>query len=343
MPLLWDIVMSCVTGVLFSSFKPLFKNVFGDDLNEKKIFIIGLLFNQLIIWLISIWCWFNVDPNWLMLYWVDPEAIRPLIHIIYIIFPIFYVGSYILNLKLQNAHKSRYSLIISVNIWLLFTILVFPNFITMFAGNETATHGVDYPAQLIWNLATYPDNNVLWILPITFRTYFIFFFLQIVFFILFIELIGISIAKKNLLNKEPEKPSKLLIFLSGTFLDLSNKLMIRKSKKDSLYKSFVSSFKAKIQMSTKDGCINRFLVFDGKGGMNYSKGIIENPDATVMFTSVKKLFQYLKSLGDFKLGVKYNRFKIIGNINVLLKLQFLTNYINPKTKKMKVIKQASVD
>jgi len=112
-------------------------------------------------------------------------------------------------------------------------------------------------------------------------------------------------------------------------------MIIRNAKKDLGYKQFVSSLEATIQLSTKDGYINRFLVFDGKGGVSYNKGIIENPDATVMFTSVKHLFQYLKSLGDFKLGIKYNRIKIYGNLNVLLKLQFLTSYFHPKLKPSK--------
>jgi hypothetical protein len=141
--------------------------------------------------------------------------------------------------------------------------------------------------------------------------------------------------KKRKVNK---KPSRILRFITSKFLDFSNKTIIRKAKKDDFFHQFVKSFKAKIQMSTKDGYINRFLVFDGKGGMIYSKGIIEDPDAEVIFTSVKHLFQYLKSLGDFKMGIKHNRFKIIGNLNVLLKLQFLTNYINPKSKNIKTKK-----
>ena len=131
-------------------------------------------------------------------------------------------------------------------------------------------------------------------------------------------------------KKKAKKPSRILRFITGKFLDISNKLIIKKAKKDDFFHLFVKSFKATIQMSTKDGYINRFLIFDGNGGVIYSKGIIEDPDAEVIFTSVKHLFQYLKSLGDFKMGIKHNRFKIIGNMNDLLKLQFLTNYINPK-------------
>jgi len=331
--------MSGVTGILFSSLKPVFKNVYGDTLNEKKIFLIGLFFNQFIIWLISIWCFFNVDPNWIMLYWVDPESVLWLIYVIYIIFPLFYILPYAINLKLRDAGKSRYMLLIATSLWIIFTISVFPDFVTMFAGNDIPMHGEEYPAQVIYDLHSYPDRNILWIIPMSFRTYFIMFFIQVILFMTLVLLIGISIARKNTINFPPEQPSKSLILLTNIILDVSNKLIIRLAKKDYRFRQFVKKFEAKIQFSTRDGSINKFIVFDGKGGIVYAKGTLETPDATVLFQDVRSLFMFLKTFGDFKLGVKYNRFKVYGNLNMLLKLEFLTNYFNPKVKKIKGYKQ----
>lgn len=335
MPLLWDIMMSCVTGFMFSSLKPLLKNTIDIELHEKALFVIGLVFNQLVILLISVWCWFEVDPNWLMLYWVDPESVRPLVHLIYVIFPVFYIIPYVLNLKLHKIKKSRYSLLISNTAWLIFTIIVFPSFITMFAGNDAPYHGVDYTAQLQFNLINYPEKSPLWIFPMSLRSYFIFFFIQITFFMALVEILGISIARRDSLNRIPSKSPKFLNYLAGKILDISNGLIIKNAKKDMTYRRFVESFKATIQISTKDGIIHRFLVFDGKGGFIYGKGKIGNPDATVMYTSARDLFIFLKNLGNYKEAIRRNRFKLYGNMNVLLKLEFLTNYFNPRVKNIK--------
>ena len=81
------------------------------------------------------------------------------------------------------------------------------------------------------------------------------------------------------------------------------------------------------------------MVFDGKGGITYSKGKIENPDATIIYRSVKDLFIILKNFGDIYEGMLESRFELRGNLNVLFKYQFLTNYYNPKVKKIKNISE----
>jgi hypothetical protein len=124
-----------------------------------------------------------------------------------------------------------------------------------------------------------------------------------------VESLGISIARKNTVNETPEKPSRFLVFLTATILDLSNKLIARTAKKDYRYRRFVESFEAKIQLSTKDGYIHRFLVFDGEGGFTYCKGILEDADATVTFTSVKHLVRVPEELRRLQAGHQVQLFQ----------------------------------
>ena len=147
------------------------------------------------------------------------------------------------------------------------------------------------------------------------------------------------LIRKDLTKNEPDNPSRRLIFVTSKFLDFSNKQIVRLSKKDNLFAYLIEEFDAGIQISTQDGKINRYLIFDGKGGCIYRKGKLDNPDASAIYTSVKDLFLYLKDFGDLKEGIKHNRLKLQGNMNVLLKLEFLTNYFNPNRNLDKTLKK----
>ena len=147
------------------------------------------------------------------------------------------------------------------------------------------------------------------------------------------------LIRKDLTKNELDKPSKRLIFVTSKFLDFSNKQLVKLSKKDKLFRYLINGFDVSIQISTQDGKINRYLIFDGNGGCIYRKGKLVNPDASAIYTSVKDLFLYLKYFGDLREGIKYNRLKLKGNMNVLLKLEFLTNYFNPNRRIDKSLKQ----
>jgi len=339
MPILWDIGLCVVSGFFLSSLKPLFKNTIATKLKNRRLYLIGLLFTLFVNLLISVWCWIEVDPNWLVLYWFDPQIIASAVWVIYALFPLYYTIAYWINLRLIRNDKSRYSLLIVASGWSIFTILVYPDFITLFKGNDVATLSVDYPAQLIFFLTSYPPKNALWILPFNYGFFFFVFYILVTGMIFLIEYMAIQIARKDFYKIPSETPSRLLLFLTNIFMDLSNKLIIRKSKKDYRFRQFVKNFEAKIQFSTKDDYIYKFLVFDGKGGITYAKGKLDNPDATLMYRSVRDLFIVLKNFGDVYEAMLENRFELFGNLNILFKYQFLTNCFNPKAKKMPGLKQ----
>jgi len=134
---------------------------------------------------------------------------------------------------------------------------------------------------------------------------------------------------------EIKDPSKALMFFSRKLLDISNKRIISKSKKDPFFNQFVENFRASIQFSTKEGLINKYIIFKGNGEIEYSEGILDNPDATILYRSVKDMYIMYRSFGDISEGLMENRFVMKGNLNILFKYGFLLNYINPKKKKIK--------
>jgi hypothetical protein len=67
-------------------------------------------------------------------------------------------------------------------------------------------------------------------------------------------------------------------------------------------------------------------VFNEKRGVIYANGKADNPDATLLYHSVREMFIFLKGMGDIKEGMAENRFQFKGNVNVLFKWEFLTNY-----------------
>jgi len=143
-------------------------------------------------------------------------------------------------------------------------------------------------------------------------------------------------------KKKNKKPSIFFTFLTRKLWNYANKRMIKTAKKDPGFAQLLINYSASVQINTKDDLINTFLIFDGKGGVKYSKGKIENPDASLIFRSVKDLFIILKNFGDIYEGMLESRFELRGNLNVLFKYQFLTNYYNPKVKKIKNISEKLV-
>ncbi len=344
MPLAWDIYMSIVSGFLFSSLKPVIENKYNLKLKESYFFFIGLLFNQSIILLISVWCWVEIDPNWLLLYTGNPEFLGSFVHLIYGFFPFYYSMPYMVNLTLHKIKKSRFSFLIVQTSWLLFTLIILPHFVILFAGNDTVlnTHANDYPAQFLWWLTDFPNKNALWILPIDLKTFFLTFFILVIIIMTSFQIIAIQIARTNFFNNvktSRDKGSKIKTFLAAKLLDLTNKTIINTAKKDYRFFSFLKNYKAKIQFTIRGDSINRFLVFDGNGGIIYARGRIPHPDAELIFRSVDDAYNFIKNFGDIYDGMIENRFEMRGNLNVLLKYQFLTNFFNPKKKKIDELKQ----
>ena len=134
-------------------------------------------------------------------------------------------------------------------------------------------------------------------------------------------------------------PSKALKFFSKKLLDISNNRIISKAKKDPFFNQFVENFNASIQFSTKEGLINTYIIFNGNGGIEYAEGVLDNPDATIIYRSVKDMYIMYRSFGDISEGLVENRFLMKGNLNVLFKYGFFINYINPKVKKIKPTKK----
>ena len=143
-------------------------------------------------------------------------------------------------------------------------------------------------------------------------------------------------TENNDIKDENKKPSKLLLYFSKKFLNISNKKIIKKARKDYLYKQFIDNFKASIQFTTRDDYINKYIIFDGKGGIEYRDGKINNPDSIIKYRSVKDLFIFYKNFGDVNEGLVQNRFEMSGNLNILFKYGFLTSVINPKKEKIKL-------
>lgn len=338
MPLLWDIVMAVVTGFATSSLKPVVYNFLGLNLSNKILFIIGLAFTQLVIVTISVWCWVDVDPDWLMLYLGDPAILGSAVQFIYAMFPFYYGVAYAVNAKLISVNKGRYAYLVGSTTWLGLTAwftFFDPNhaFITLFKDNPA------YGPQFIWYLQKYPSGNALWFFPVDYQVFFIIFFLAVVFLLGLHEGLAIAFARTDFYKDAPSQPpSRFLIFMTGLMFDISNRMIIHGAKKDYRLRQLVKSFKATIQNSTKDGLIERYLIFDGKGGIVYGKGkvAIDEKDPTycaIIFRSVRDLFIMISTWGDVVEGLVEHRFEPRGNLSVLYKFQLLSNYINP-TKKL---------
>lgn len=198
MPLLWDIWMSSVAGFVFSSLKPLIESKFKRfKLNDMLFFSLGLLFNQLVIVLISVWIYTEIDPNWIMLYWIDPKILGNAIHFIYACFPLFYLVSYKANKRLIKLNRGRFSLLVAATSWIILTVLVSPNFFIVFKNNDAPTHGVDYSAQYLWHVTSFPSENLLWIIPIDLGLFFLAFFVIVIFLLVIFELLGLIVAWKD--------------------------------------------------------------------------------------------------------------------------------------------------
>ncbi len=76
-PIVWDIGLSIVAGFAFSSLKPMIKNARGKDVNEKHFFVLGLAFNESVVFLVSVRACAAVDPNWLVRYWANSRQATP--------------------------------------------------------------------------------------------------------------------------------------------------------------------------------------------------------------------------------------------------------------------------
>ncbi|TFF99496.1 MAG: hypothetical protein EU541_04780 [Promethearchaeota archaeon] len=125
--------------------------------------------------------------------------------------------------------------------------------------------------------------------------------------------------------------------LLGKFLlDYSNNKIIKLNKKNPLFHRFVLNFKAKINIYTKKDEITRSLVFDGNGKISYNKYKVEEPDSSLIFNSSQDLYKFMRSFGDVYEGMLENRFHLRGNLNVLFKYQFLTNFYNPRRDKIEL-------
>ena len=124
--------------------------------------------------------------------------------------------------------------------------------------------------------------------------------------------------------------------LGRLLLDYSNKKIIKLNEENHLFHKFMSNFEAKINIFTENNEVTRSLVFDGNGEVSYHKNKVEEPDASLIFNSNKDFYKFIRSYGDVYEGMLENRFQLRGNLNVLFKYQFLTNFFNPKRDKIEI-------
>ncbi|MBD3187521.1 hypothetical protein GF325_11870 [Candidatus Bathyarchaeota archaeon] len=348
MPILWDTIMAISTGFFFSSGRKVVHNTLGLDLDDKITYTFGLVFTLFSNMIISIWCWTDVDQNWLMLYWFDPAILGDGVFFIYTAFPLFYSAGYAINMHLIEREHGRYSLLLISVAWLGFTLAVFPRFVTLFRGNDIPLHGIDYPPQFLWDLREHPARNVLWIFGMSYRQFFLMFTVIVVCYLLLFTFSGYKIARHDFYRDAPKgKPSRLLVFLAGFALDFSHKQLIKTVKKDYRFRQFVKNFEATIQFSTRDKRINRFLVFDGAGSVVYAKGTASIQEsstkyAEIVYRSARDMLKVLASFGDIYEGMLENRFELKGNLSLLYKYQFLTSFYNPTTTLVRGAKQSII-
>ena len=201
MPLLWDVMLSIVSGFIFSSFRPILKNKFKKDVNDFLFFALGLAFNQIVDAGISVWCWEVGLRDWLMLYWISPSVIGDAIYFIYALFPLFFVVSYEINRFLYEKNMNRYLLFGVTTVWFIFTLIVWQDFVML---RNWTVNGVTYPDQYLWNVTSFPAGNAAWFLPMTDGMFFQSFFLIVVFFLISFEAIAIISAAKNFFKPRVE-------------------------------------------------------------------------------------------------------------------------------------------
>lgn len=194
MPLLWDVMLSVVSGFLFSSFQPLLKNKFKKNINDLWFFVLGLIFNQVVDAGISVWCWVVGLQDWLMLYWISPSMIGDAVYFIYALFPLFFVTAYEMNRILYRKNMGRYLLFAVTTAWVIFTLIVWPDFVIL---RNWTVNGITYPAQYLWAVTSFPPGNAAWFLPTTDGMFFQAFFFIVIFFLISFEAIAILSAVKN--------------------------------------------------------------------------------------------------------------------------------------------------
>ena len=194
MPLLWDVMLSFVSGFLFSSFQPLLNNRFHKNVNDTWFFVLGLVFNQIVDAGISVWCWVVGLQDWLMLYWISPSIIGDAVYFIYALFPLFFVIAYEINQILYRKKMGRYMLFVVTTAWVGFTFIVWPDFVTL--KNWVVNNAVA-PPQFLWNVTVYPEGNAAWFLPMNDGMFFQSFFLIVIFFLIAFEAIAVISAVKN--------------------------------------------------------------------------------------------------------------------------------------------------
>ncbi|MHA1370766.1 MAG: hypothetical protein ACTSRA_13780, partial [Promethearchaeota archaeon] len=317
MPILWDIMLCVVAGFYFSSLGRIIENLTVFKIKEKYFYFLGFVFTIFVDMLISIWCWEKVDQNWLLLYAIDSKSVDGMVYLIYASFPIIYTMSFDLNIRLGKTRFARIGPFVVTTFWIIFTLVVIDPFVTIFKGDDRNLLGFDYPAQPLWDINIYPPENALWIFPMNYRSFFINFFLIVILLMVVFELTAILILLKNFLEPKTGHTPKALVKVTSFILDYSNKLLIKKATKDLRFRRFVANFKATIQISTRDDFIHRFIIFDGKGGIRYCRGISDNPDATIIYRSVRDLLIFLKNYGDIYEGMLENRFELRGNLTAL--------------------------
>ena len=194
MPLLWDVMLSVVSGFLFSSFQPLLKNRFKKNISDVWFFVLGLIFNQIVDAGISVWCWEIGLQDWLMLYWIAPSVIGDAVYFIYALFPLFFVVAYEFNRILYRKSMNRYILFVVTTAWVIFTFIVWPDFVSL---RNWTFNGVTYPDQYLWNVMSFPAGNAAWFLPMADGMFFQSFFLIVMFLLISFEAIAITSAVKN--------------------------------------------------------------------------------------------------------------------------------------------------
>ncbi|MBD3187520.1 hypothetical protein GF325_11865 [Candidatus Bathyarchaeota archaeon] len=197
MPIIWDVGLALVAGFGFSCLHAALERRRETKVRDGMIFFLGLLFVQFLDVAVSIWCWTSIDRNWLLLYRMDPADLGNAVYLIYTIFPLLYIFGYTHNERLRKKEKDTYALAIASTAWVLLTVLVLNDFLTLFAGSDVALHGIEYPGQFIWNLETYPPGNVLWFLPVSRSSFFKIFTFTVVFLLAVFEILGIRHAKQR--------------------------------------------------------------------------------------------------------------------------------------------------
>ncbi|MHA1791754.1 MAG: hypothetical protein ACTSVI_03855 [Promethearchaeota archaeon] len=191
MPIAWDAWFCVVTGFGFSSLPYLLEDHLDKKIKAGWIYFFGLLMTQFLNVTVSVWCWTDVDQNWLLLYTMDPGIFGNAVHLIYVTFPLIYSLSFAFNSYLIKTKKNFAGLFFVATTWIIFTCCVAPGFFTLFSGDDTSLHSIDYPPQLIWNLTSYPDKNALWAFPLDLRAFFIMFTIIVIGLLVIFEILGV--------------------------------------------------------------------------------------------------------------------------------------------------------